>query len=479
MLSLLDAMSTSANALDVFGQALDVASNNVSNSSTPGYAAQTQDIQALSFDPNSGVPGGVSAGEVISARDQYAEQAVRQQTTLLGAANQQVDTLTSLQSIFTIAQGAGLPDALTNLYSAFSAWGQSPTDGNARQTVIDDATNVATEFQQTASQLNSTAQNVENQLSSTVAEVNSLTAKLASDSAQSADGRKNDAGLDAQINATLEQLSQYVDVSSVKQDDGSLAVLINGQTPLVIGSQQYQLSYDLTTPTDPPPTNANAPQNAQILCNGSDVTSQIDGGQLGALLDLHNTVLAGIRGDAYQAGSLNTLAQQFADCVNQILTSGDISSGPPATPGVPLFTYDASTPTAAAATLAVNPDISASQLAAIAPGPPSVSNGIPLQLAALEDPQSAADEIGGASFIEDYGQIAAGIGTALSNATDRQQVQQSAVAQAQNIRQQISGVSLDNEAMVVTEFQRAYEATARMITQLDQITQDTINMLQT
>ena len=125
----------------------------------------------------------------------------------------------------------------------------------------------------------------------------------------------------------------------------------------------------------------------------------------------------------------------------------------------------------------MNPNVSAGQLAAIDPGPPTVSNGIPLQLAALADPQSAADEINGASYVEYYGQIAAGIGTGLSNATDQQQVQQSAVAQAQNIRQQISGVSLDKEAVIVTNFQRAYEATARMINQLDQITLDTINML--
>ena len=477
MLGIFDALQSSSSALSVFSQALDVASNDVSNSSTPGYAAQTQEIEPLAFQPDAGIPGGVSAGEVISSRDQYAEQGVRQQTTLLGAANQNVSTLTSLQSIFTIAQGAGLPNALSNLYSAFSAWGQSPADGNAQQTVIDDATNVANQFQETASQVATAAQDVETQSSNTVDEINSLTQQLASYNAQAADGRQDDAGLDAQINSTLEQLSQYVDVSTVKQDDGTMAVLINGQTPLVIGSQQYQLSYELQNPSQPPPTNPGAPPEVRILSNGSDVTSQISGGQLGALLDLHNNVLASIRGDAYQTGSLNTLAQQFADNVNQTLTSGDISSGPPPVAGVPLFTYDGSDATATAGTLAVNPNVSAGQLAAIDPGPPTVSNGIPLQLAALADPQSAADEINGASYVEYYGQIAAGIGTGLSNATDQQQVQQSAVAQAQNIRQQISGVSLDKEAVIVTNFQRAYEATARMINQLDQITLDTINML--
>jgi len=39
-------------------------------------------------------------------------------------------------------------------------------------------------------------------------------------------------------------------------------------------------------------------------------------------------------------------------------------------------------------------------------------------------------------------------------------------------------VSLDEEATLLIQFQRAYEANSRMITVLDQITQDAINILQ-
>jgi flagellar hook-associated protein 1 FlgK len=51
------------------------------------------------------------------------------------------------------------------------------------------------------------------------------------------------------------------------------------------------------------------------------------------------------------------------------------------------------------------------------------------------------------------------------------------VAQAQNVRQQISGVSLDQEATILIQFQQAYEASSKLITILDQLTEDTINML--
>src|SRR5579862_4630077 len=135
MANLLSSLINTANTLDVYTQVLDVTQNNVANASTPGYAKQTQLLDALPFDPAGGATGGVKAGQVVSARNQFAEQAVRRQTTLFGEAQQNVTSLTSLQSVFDITGKSGIPAALNNLFQSFSAWGQSPGDTNARQTV--------------------------------------------------------------------------------------------------------------------------------------------------------------------------------------------------------------------------------------------------------------------------------------------------------------------------------------------------------
>lgn len=75
-------MSTASGALDAFNQVMSVIQNNVSNANTLGYANQTQVLEPLTFDPSQGFPGGVKAGQIVSSRDQYADQAVQQQTTL-------------------------------------------------------------------------------------------------------------------------------------------------------------------------------------------------------------------------------------------------------------------------------------------------------------------------------------------------------------------------------------------------------------
>jgi flagellar hook-associated protein 1 FlgK len=285
-------------------------------------------------------------------------------------------------------------------------------------------------------------------------------------------------GVDAQVHADLESLSQLVDLSATRQADGTTAILLNGQTPLLIGNHQFQIRADLSVPTDPPPLNPNCPPTAHLLAaDGSDITRQTTDGQLAALLDMRNRVLPSLRGDAYQAGDLNRLAQQFADRVNTILTSGIVSDEQPV-PGAPLFQYDAADPTNVARTLTTEASATPDQLSVISPGPPYVGNGVPLALSKLAVPVDDADRIDGTSYSEFYGQMASNVGSQLQSAQNGAQVQQSLVAQAKNQRQQLSGVSLDEEAMILVEFQGAYQATSRFITVLDQLTQDTINILQ-
>ncbi|HEV3334067.1 MAG TPA: flagellar basal body rod C-terminal domain-containing protein [Bryobacteraceae bacterium] len=227
-------------------------------------------------------------------------------------------------------------------------------------------------------------------------------------------------------------------------------------------------------------TYPNAPGSEQLLVgNGTDITAQSTGGQLGAILDMRNRVLASYIGDANQPGNLNQMAQQFADRVNQLLTSGTTSDGPPPVPGVPLFTYDTTNATNVANTLAVDPSVTPDQLAATDPGPPYVSNGVPLALSQMANPQDDADKIDGFSYTQYYGNMAANVGSQLQNAQNNVAVQQSLLAQAQNQRQQLSGVDLNEEAMIMVEFQRAYQANSQFITVLDQLTQDTINILGT
>jgi len=470
MSNLLSLLVSSSGALDAYSSVLQTVQNNVANASTPGYAKQRLQLIALPFDPASGTSGGVRTGTLVSYRDQYAEQSVRRQNVSLGAQQQLVDSLTSLQSLFDISGNQGVPKALNDMFQAFSAWGSSPTDQGARQTVVDKATVLAQSFQQTAVGLANQEQAATQQVSQTVDQVNGLVSKLQQLNRLAMAGKASDAGLDAQVNSTLEDLSQLVDFTATKQADGSVTIM-NGNQLLLAEDKQYKLVFSQSMPTSPPPVYPNAAANVQVLASdGTDITSQTVNGKLGALLNVRNQVLPSYIGDAYQPGDLNRMAQQFADRVNGLLTSGEIAPG---TSGVPLFTYDASN---VAKTIAVDPSVTPDQLAAIDPVA-NVSNGVALALSQMASPVDAADKIDGVSYTQFYGALAGRVGGQLNDATDQSQVQQSLVAQAKSLRQQASGVSLDEEATILIEFQRAYQAVSKFITVLDQLTQTTIDMI--
>jgi flagellar hook-associated protein 1 FlgK len=488
MPDLFSALQTSASALRVFQNALSVTSNNVANASTPGYVEQNLSLQALPFDLNSGLSGGVGGSQVDSARDVYAERAVQTQSSALGTAEQMAATLTPLQSSFDITGTTGIPGALNKLYTAFSAWGSTPTDGTAQQAVLTAAQSVAQAFQQESTVLNQAASDADNQLTGLVGKVNSLTAIIQKDNLQRQSGSGQDPSVAASLYSSLEQLSQLVPIQTLQQADGSTTVLLAGRIPLVVGDTQYKINSTTAIPTTPAPINTSGPSSAVILdSNGQDVTSEVTGGQIGGLLQARNVVLAQLRGDSQQQGQLNVLAQSVADRVNTILTSGNISDAVaatsttaaiPAVPGVPLFTYDSTQANDIAGSLSVPTTMTAGQLAAIEPGPPEVSNGIPLELANLSTPQSAADEIGNVSYTQYFGNMAAFLGTAISDAQSSQTTAQGLVTQAQDLRQQTSGVSLDTEAIKVLEFQRSYQAVSKMVTMLDSLTQTVIDMIQ-
>jgi flagellar hook-associated protein 1 FlgK len=475
MSNLLASLSVTAGALNAFDVSLATTQANVANAQTPGYAAQRQTLQAQALNISRGEIGGVIPGVVMSARNQFAESNVHYQNQQLGQASQDATTLSQIQNMFPVSGNTGVANVLNGLYSAFSNWASIPNDNSARQNVINNASSVVLAFQQTAQGLTQIAQQTTQQVGYAITNINNIATQLAKDNQLIQNGDINDAGLDANIHATLDQLSQYVNFTATQQPDGTTTVLLDGQTPLVMGSNSYSLNSTLVQPQNPPPVNANAPNHVAILdSHGNDITSQVTSGQLGSLINTQNNVLPQYMGDGYQNGSLNTLAQSFADTVNTLLTNGYISNGPPPQSGVPLFTYDTTNPTNVANSLALDPTVTASQLAAIQPGPPQVANGTALALAGLAQ---QTGQINGQSFTGYYANIASNVGTALNIATGQQSAQQAALAQAQNMRNQVSGVDLNQEAVSMVEFQRAYEANSRFVSVINDITGELINMM--
>jgi flagellar hook-associated protein 1 FlgK len=452
-MGILTTLLNSAKALQVYENEFTTIQNNIANQNTPGYADQNLTLVADSFDPSESLYGGVSAGPVVSTRSQYLEQAVRAQTTLLGTAEQQASDLAPLQSLFDLTSTTGVSGSLDSFFNSFSSLSVNPNDTETRQNVITQAQGLATAFNQAAIGITSAGSNVELETGDSVATINQIAGDLASINKNYAatPGGSADAGLDARVNSDLENLSEVANFSVVPTGNGQINVYLGGQTPLVMGPQSFTVTANFSTP-----------QTAIQDSQGNDITPQITGGQLGALIEENNTILPGYM------SALNTLAQTFADTVNNALSTGVDQNGNP--PVNNLFSYNAAS--GAAYTLAVTPGFTPDQIAAALTSAPG-GNGNALAIAQL----ATASSVNGFTFTQAFGNLGQQVGTDISNATNSQTEQQNLVTQAQAQRAAVSGVSLNTEAAKLLEFQQSYDAVTKVVTTLNSLTDALMAMM--
>ncbi len=450
MSNLLSTLINSAGAMQAFDRALSTVQNNVANSNTPGFAKRRQSLIAMAFEPSFGFPGGVLAGKLLNYRDVYAERSVRHEQQMLGNASQRTANLANIEPLFNVTEEGGIPTALSGLFQAFSVLGVSPNNLSARQGVLDRARSLASSFNQAAANLRSSAYNTDQQIRGTVEKINALVSQVRDINAQ----RRNNyetvsaAGPDAQLNTALESLAELVDYTTLEQADGTVTVLLGGQVPLVIGDHQYQISADFSSGP------------VRVLdAQANDISGTVQSGRLDALLGLKNQTIPSYLAD------LDRLATVVADRVNGALFEGVDLNG--ATPTKNLFTYSDQP----AVTLAVS-DILPEELSAALPEAPG-GNGNSLRLAALAN----SKEIDGFTFTEFYGGLASRLGRDLAEARDNEELHSDLLTQAQALRHENQGVSLDEEAAHMIEFQRAYQASAQFLKVLNDLTEVVIHLV--
>jgi len=457
--SLTTALLNSAGALRVFERGFNVIENNVTNANTPGYSAQRQNLEALPFEPGTGLQGGVLAGPVTSADSRYLDRAVRSQTQQWGSAQQQASDLSAVQPLFDTSGQALVPGAVNAFFNSFSQLSVNPNDQPSRQNVITAAQTVAQRFNANALGIQRAQTNIQSGTSGTVDTINQLATQIANINReyQATPDRAQDGGLQAQLNSALDQLSQYANYTTIANPDGSENVFIGGQTSLVAGAQASPIA-------------AHSSSSVTVITDaqGNDITSELQntasnngGGALGAELQTSNVTLPGY------LNSLNSVARTFADSVNTALSQGVDSSGNP--PAVNLFQYNATA--GVAASLSVT-NITPAQIAAASAGAPG-GNGNALAVANIANQPI----LGGSTITQAYGNLAGQVGQDVANAQQEQTTQKNLVDQVQQQRTSASGVSLDAEAAQLLPMQQAYQAVGQLVTTLNQLTQTVINMV--
>jgi flagellar hook-associated protein 1 FlgK len=441
-------------ALDASQGALTATSNNIANANTAGY---TEEVAELSENQenvsNAGVTGGgVTLDGLQSIRNELLNTQIQQQTSLQSSANQQSSSLQQVQTLFTTS-GGDIASTLTALSSNLAALSANPTSSAAQQAVLSAGQNLADAFNTTAQGLTTAQASADSQVTQTVAQINTLSQQIASLNQQlsQTDITTNNGGtIEDQRDELVQKLAGLTGISITQSNDGEDITTGNG-TPLVMGSQSFTLQ--TTTGSD---------GYQQVLdSNGDNITSTIQGGTLGGAIQMRDQVIPGY------LSQLNTLASQFATSFNAAQAEGFNSSG---TTGQNFFTVPTN-PSDAAAGISVALT-SGSQIAISSDGSAG-SNGNVANLSAaltsaLPSGQTAANA---------YANLVFQVGSDASNASTQSTAIGANLLQLTNQQSASSGVNIDDETSNLIRFQTAYEAGARIISTIQQLNADTINMM--
>ncbi len=488
---------TTRKSLMASQKALDITGHNISNVNTPGYTRQRVDL--FSMVTTSGgtryqasrvqcAGQGVYAAGVDQIRDPYLDKKFRELNSDTAESGIKADILTGVEDILDNIDTEGLQSALLDFQKSMQSFATDSTD----------RVEIASILTQSAKQLVSTINNYDYKLTqlesqtkfeidASISDINATLAKIADLNQQIADNyvSNGDVSLsmagDYTVNATygpnelldtrnflLDSLSQYGDIEVISQNDGTVNVKMGGAT-VVEGKKSVEVAVSEQSST-----------GALMLGLSSGETFIPKAGSLKGYIDMYNG--NGCYAEGAQNGEqgipyFKTVIDKFAETFATAFNEANVDPQDPSTER-PLFITNDGSFTITAKNLRVSDDWIKDPLSIIPTSQDgSLDNAHVHRLLGVFDKElTFGDRNDFDGTLEGYisyysNKIAQGIeyegGKFEANST--------LTTSILDTRDATSGVSLDEEGINMMNFQKWFNASARMMTTLDEALNTIIN----
>ena len=514
MASLFTGLNTAMSGLMASQTALDITSQNISNANTPGYTRQTLNLISVGpddgayriYDKESQVGNGVDSAGVTQSRDSFLDVSYRNANSVNSDWQGQSSAMTGIEDIFNEFTGSssdtvsGLSGQMTSLLTSLQNYQNTPTDTTLPATVessVDDITstvrsdyNSLTDFEnQQKSDLavtingDNTGGGV-NQILNNIAQLNTQIA-----SNETAGQQPND--LLDQRNQLLDQLSGDIDINVSEQQNGMVTVgLQNDSSHMLISADNTVTGLQLNSSQDAvywndgnPPSPANA--------------ATVNGGTVDGYLQIingngTNTGQYGGIGIAYLKQKLNDFATNFDQMLNGFAAEYKYPSAayPSSSDPNPASTPDS----VSSALVSYDPTQNAAATIAVSSGWRNDSDLFAENYTGSSMGNYLGDIIGRLNNTNDTGPVTLSSGNTYSgsimdfadsftgdianslNFMQGEANSSSTILENLNSqRQAISSVSIDEEGINIVKYQQSYDASAQLISTINQMLGTFIN----
>lgn len=472
-------------AIHAAQRGLDVTGQNIANSATPGYTRQRVDLESVG---GPGVPAfwsrydgsgeGVKVTGVSRLTDEFLNARARNENAALGALQEQQKTMAAVERTFAEPGDLGLQKTLSTFWTSWSqtAIGPNGQGGQAaRNATFENAVNTAMQLNHMSDMLTTQWHDTTTELAGHVTDINSMADRVAAlneairnnniarvPSNELLDQRDVLIGKLAELTgATVApaELDKNADFNSQAVD-----VFIGGRKIVDGISANHVKVVDPNNGTYPAGNTdtslAGTATEVTIAWADDDAPAGIGQGRVsGQLRSLNETL------PKYLVG-LDAVAAKLAETVNAQQAAGYTIDGDE---GGDLFTAAGGGAITAATITVDRATVKPNSLAISQGQPPDALDGNnAIAMAAHLMAKDGADA--------QYASDVVGLGVEAAAVNGNVKKQEAVVKQAEDARDNVSGVSLNEEMTNLIQFQHSFSAAARFVTVIDQTLETLINM---
>ncbi len=468
---LFSALNAARTSLEVNQKSIEIVGNNISNVNTPGYSRQSATLStypAVNFG-DFFVGQGVKVSDVRRDHDVFVTNQLRDKVVDLGLFNGQTQSLSELERIFNISE----ENIATDVDRFFDSWQElsaSPSDLVLRDIVIQRGELLSTNFNNTANDLQTVRENINDTIVSKVSAINSKIEEVADlnqtifnieirgQTANSARDKRD---------ALANDLAAALGAESYETPNGMLSVNLPGGLPLVQGTEAMVIE----------PVSSGA--DMDLVLHAGGVTRSINerhlGGEFQGMLEMRDNFIPALRDD------LDRLAYEISSQVNLQHAAGvglddstglSFFSGPTAastTPPEPLPADYLNAARNMSVVLADSNQVAAGMGSPAAPG----DNRNALTISNIGE-SYLVDGID--DFNSYYGKMTSRVGIHTNQNQLNLEGSQDAVNQLENMRDGLAGVSLEEEMIDLIIYQRGFESSAKFLSTIDEMMGSLINI---
>lgn len=452
--------------------ALQTTAHNVANKSTEGYSRQRVDL--VTNEPvgegKLRIGMGARAAQVTRINNEYLEKQIEREGNQLGYQGSKSEMLARVEQVYNEQVNKGLNHSLGNFFNSFRELSNNPESLATRTQVKETADNLAKDFAHVHEQLTGIQADADYQIVTKVEEVNQLTREIANLNEKVAAVEVGGVPANDERDRRellVKQLGEKLNIKYAESKDGQLTITAGNTAVLVSGFSQRDLVAQAT-----PAREGKREGNVDIFYKSTDhstpvnITKQIKSGNIGGLLEVRDkTTNEMIQG-------MDELAFTLASEVNRAHVQGYDRNG---NTGQLLFEQPLDVAGSSHA-LKLTEEVASDVSRIAAAGQPDApgDNRIANVLSGLQYKQVLGE--GTATLDDHYNSLVGRIGIEAQRANTAHESQKDITGQLKNLRESIAGVSIDEEMTKMIEFQKGFDASARLIRTADEMMDTVLNL---